>query len=137
MKYLVDSSVWLEILLQQDGEPKASEFLTAVSLGEVGVTDFAMFSIALKLLRHERSLQLEQFGRDLDQSVRVVRVPSRQFADVTRTMKAYRLDFDDAYQYVAAEQNDLTLVSLDRHFTRTPRGCRSPTEILLTLRGES
>lgn len=42
----------------------------------------------------------------------------------------FRLDFDDAYQYVAAEKHNLTLVSLDADFDRTERGRKTPTQIL-------
>jgi predicted nucleic acid-binding protein len=40
------------------------------------------------------------------------------------------LDFDDAYQYVAAEKRDLTLVSFDSDFDRTRRGRKTPGEVL-------
>lgn len=47
-------------------------------------------------------------------------------------MESYNLDYDDAYQYVVAERNDLTLVSFDSDFTQTSRGRRTPAEILTT-----
>lgn len=42
----------------------------------------------------------------------------------------FNLDFDDAYQYVAAEKYDLTLVSFDSDFDQTERGRRTPAEVL-------
>lgn len=47
---------------------------------------------------------------------------------VLDAMALHRMDFDDAYQYVAAEKRDLTIVSFDRHFDGTPRGRRTPGE---------
>jgi hypothetical protein len=44
--------------------------------------------------------------------------------------KRFRLDFDDAYQYVAAEKHDLTLVSFDADFDRTDRGRKTPVDVL-------
>ena len=41
----------------------------------------------------------------------------------------FGLDFDDAYQYVAAEKNDLTIVSFDKDFDRTERGRVPPSEV--------
>ncbi len=41
----------------------------------------------------------------------------------------FNLDFDDAYQYVAAEKYTLTLVSFDADFDRTERGKKTPGEI--------
>ncbi|MCX7855996.1 MAG: hypothetical protein N2556_08525 [Anaerolineae bacterium] len=45
-------------------------------------------------------------------------------------MQRFGLDFDDAYQYVAAEKYGLTLVSLDADFDRTPLGRRTPGQVL-------
>jgi predicted nucleic acid-binding protein len=45
-------------------------------------------------------------------------------------MKEYGLDFDDAYQYVAARNNDLILVSFDKDFDSTDMRRRTPAMIL-------
>ncbi|MFA6372325.1 MAG: hypothetical protein WCW68_06850 [Methanothrix sp.] len=45
-------------------------------------------------------------------------------------MKSFHLDFDDAYQYVAAERNDLVLVSFDADFDKTDMGRKTPADIL-------
>ena len=47
-------------------------------------------------------------------------------------MYQFRLDFDDAYQYVAAEKYGLTLVSFDADFDRTKPGRKTPDEVLRT-----
>ena len=41
----------------------------------------------------------------------------------------FSLDFDDAYQYVAAERYNLTIVSFDGDFDRTERGRRVPGQV--------
>ena len=46
------------------------------------------------------------------------------------TMERFGLDFDDAYQYVAAEQGDALIVSFDSDLDRTDRKRRTPEEIL-------
>jgi predicted nucleic acid-binding protein len=48
------------------------------------------------------------------------------------TMYQFRLDFDDAYQYVGAEKYGLTLVSFDTDFDRTKLGRKTPDEVLRT-----
>ncbi len=45
-------------------------------------------------------------------------------------LSRFDLDFDDAYQYVAAEKQGLVIVSFDGDFNRTTRGKKTPTEIL-------
>jgi hypothetical protein len=44
-------------------------------------------------------------------------------------MARYKLDFDDAYQYFAAEKYDLTIISFDVDFNRTARGKKTPSEV--------
>jgi len=45
-------------------------------------------------------------------------------------MEKFKLDFDDAYQYVAAEKYDLIIISFDADFDITERGRKTPKEIL-------
>jgi hypothetical protein len=42
----------------------------------------------------------------------------------------FSLDFDDAYQYAAAEEQGLILVSFDADFDRTAVGRKTPAAIL-------
>ena len=48
-------------------------------------------------------------------------------------MNTQKLDYDDAYQYIVADQYNLVLVSFDSDFDRTTKGRKSPQEILETL----
>lgn len=52
---------------------------------------------------------------------------------VSKTMNKFGLDFDDAYQYVAAEKYDLTIISFDSDFDNTKRKRKTPGEILSEL----
>ena len=45
-------------------------------------------------------------------------------------MGQFELDFDDAYQYVAAEQTGAVIVSFDRDFDRAERKRQEPKAIL-------
>jgi predicted nucleic acid-binding protein len=45
-------------------------------------------------------------------------------------MDTFNLEFDDAYQYMAAEKHAAILVSFDEDFNRTKRGAMKPTEVL-------
>ena len=53
---------------------------------------------------------------------------------VVAVMDQFGLDFDDAYQYVAAERDSVGIISLDRHFDQTDRGRQTPAQVLATLR---
>lgn len=49
---------------------------------------------------------------------------------LTKIAERFNLDFDDAYQYVAAEKYDLVIVSFDADFDRTELQRKTPAEIL-------
>jgi uncharacterized protein len=55
------------------------------------------------------------------------------YRQVIESMRLLKLDFDDAIQYVAAERDDLMIVSLDADFDRTPRGRKTPAQVLAEL----
>ena len=59
----------------------------------------------------------------------VVSIKPSDTRALIETIDKYKLDFDDAYQYVAAEQNGLTLVSFDGDFDRTDKGKTTPAEV--------
>ncbi len=45
-------------------------------------------------------------------------------------MEQFTLDFDDAYQYVAAQQSNAVIVSFDKDFDRTDYGRQTPASII-------
>jgi len=49
--------------------------------------------------------------------------------DLLSARKQFGLDFDDAYQYTAAEKYNLTLLSFDTDFDRTARGRKTPATV--------
>jgi predicted nucleic acid-binding protein len=49
--------------------------------------------------------------------------------DVINTAQKFGLDFDDAYQYIAADKHGLAIVSFDSDFDRTEKGRKPPGDI--------
>jgi len=130
--YLVDTNVWLERLLNQDKSDEAGRFLTQVPAHDLFVTDFTFHSICVILTRLSLGRVLLDFVQDVfvDGAVGLVSIKPADTLALVDVMSKYGLDFDDAYQYIAAEQNGLTIISLDADFDRTERGKRTPAEIL-------
>jgi predicted nucleic acid-binding protein len=129
---LVDANVWLELLLEQERAEQVRDFLRTVPLNELAITDFALHSVGIILARNKRDNLFLQFISDLlmDTDVRYVSLGYSDLMVVAETRDRLHLDFDDAYQYVAAEKSDLTLVSFDADFDRTDRGRKTPAELL-------
>ena len=84
--YLVDTNVWLEVLLAQE--------------------------------------------RAAEAQIACIRLDSSGLKQALALCQQYQIDFDDAYQYVAAEKHDLIIVSFDKDFDRTTRGRKTPAEII-------
>jgi len=96
------------------------------------VTDFTFHSIGIILSRLKRTDVLLQFVRDafIEGDVLIVHLGPEEIAAVVETMQNFGLDFDDAYQYVAAERHDLLIVSFDSDFDRTERRRKTPADLI-------
>jgi predicted nucleic acid-binding protein len=130
--YLVDTNVWLERLLDQERSAEVGRFLSEVVSEQLLMTDFSLHSIGIILCRLGRGAALLQFADDLfvEGGVKLATVGPKLMHRVLDTMSQAGLDFDDAYQYVAAEQAGAVIVSYDRDFDRTVRKRQTPGEIL-------
>ena len=131
MKLLIDSNVFLEVLLEQADSDAAEEFLARSDQHDFFVSDFSLHSICLIVLRHKSRMLLEAFLADtiLSGSVAQISIPALELNDVLSNMHLLNLDFDDSYQYTLAETNGLTLVSFDKDFDHTPNGRQTPQAI--------
>lgn len=130
--YLVDTNIWLERLLEQLKSDEVALFLSSTQSSSFFMTDFTLHSIGIilgKLARHEA---FHSFVKDtlLDGDVALIHLNPENMEKIIDTQKRYGLDFDDAYQYVAAEKYDLILVSFDTDFDKTEKGKKSPEEVL-------
>lgn len=133
--YLVDTNVWLERLLEQERAEEVKRFLDSVSSDQLSITDFSFHSIGVILNRLNRREGLLRFVQDtlIDGAVRLIRLSPADTQRQVSVIEQLRLDFDDAYQYVMAEQYNFTLISFDSDFDQTPRGRKTPAEILATI----
>lgn len=133
--YLVDTNVWLELLLNQAKADEAGKFLSEVASRELYVTDFSFHSICLILSRLARTDVLIDFVQDVfvEGEVNLISVNPGDTHLLVDAIDTHKFDFDDAYQYVAAKQNALTLISLDTDFDRIANFRKTPSEILSEL----
>ena len=77
-------------------------------------------------------ITLLDFTRDLfiEAGVNLISLTPEDVPDLASLIGEYKLDFDDAYQYLAAQQNALTLVSFDTDFDRMDGGKKTPGQVL-------
>jgi hypothetical protein len=130
--YLLDTCILLEFLLDQDRADEVERLLKETPEGLLNVTEFSLYSIGINMLRHKLSDRFIEFIEDLlvGGRVRLLRLKPEDMAAVAAAARRFGFDFDDAYQYVAAEKHNLTLVSFDADFDRTERGRKTPADVL-------
>ncbi|MCX6842443.1 MAG: PIN domain-containing protein [candidate division WOR-3 bacterium] len=132
MSYQLDTNILLEFLLDQERADDVERFLRVVPQELLFVTEFSVHSIGVLLLRRKLHAGFIRFVEDIliTGAITIVRLEVEDLPAVSRTAERKGLSFDDAYQYVAAEKHNLTLVSFDSDFDRTDHGRKTPADIL-------
>ena len=86
------------------------------------MTHFTLYSIGIILLKLGKPEVLLSFVRDtLLDGVKLISLDPGDMEVLVKVAEQFNLDFDDAYQYVAAEKYNLEIVSFDTDFDRTER----------------
>ena len=128
--YLLDTNIFLEVLLNREYSSVIRELLNRETDLSFFITDFSLYSIGIFLMRSKLAGYYNSFLDDLDErDIQIVALSPEDLRRIPAICIRYNLDFDDAYQYVAAEANDLKLVSLDHDFDRVPSGRVHPKDI--------
>lgn len=132
LRFLLDTNVWLELLLNQENADQVRQFLQAHDSWDFAMTEFSLYSIAVILTRLKKDQALLDFLADTlqDSDVHVIRLDTSGLRNALEIRGQFGLDFDDAYQYTAAERNGLILVSFDSDFDSTPRGRTTPSQAM-------
>ena len=132
MRLLLDTNIFLEILLDQERAEESRMLLRSTQTHEFFATDFTLHSIGCKLFGRAQHTVFVDFLRETvaNAVLEVLSLTVEELQSVAAVARDCALDFDDAYQYAAAENRDLTIVSFDSDFDRTERGRRTPAEVL-------
>jgi uncharacterized protein len=133
--YLIDTNIWLERLLDQEKSVEVGIFLEENPSELLFITDFAFHSIGVILKRLDQFQVFISFVQDIfiDGSVGLIRLEPEDMNTLALVMERFRLDFDDSYQYVSAQKNNLMIVSFDSDFDRTALGKKRPDELIRTV----
>lgn len=132
VKYLVDTNVWLERLLDQEKSEVTAKFLNLISADQLYVSDFAIHSMGVILSRLKKIDVLESFMNDLfiNGQIKQLSLDVFDLLEVMVNIRKYNLDFDDAYQYSVAQKYDLILITFDKDFNVAGIKKNSPEEII-------
>ena len=132
VRYLVDTNIWLERLLDQDKSDIVSKFLDTVPLDQIFISDFALHSIGVIMSRLKKLDILDKFVNDLffNGLIEQLSLDPHDFIDIISNIEKYKLDFDDAYQLTISLKYDMTVVTFDKDFNIKGINKKSPEEIL-------
>ena len=121
--YLLDTNIFLELLLDQDEAESVQKLFNTKSPADLHISDLAFHSIGIILYQKDAAHLFSEFVRDLfgNGGIAILSLESGDIVRVEQVAAAFGLDFDDAYQYVVAEKFDLALVSFDTDFDRTDK----------------
>ncbi|EHR78345.1 DNA-binding protein [Thermococcus litoralis DSM 5473] len=115
--FLVDTNVFLEILLGQKKKEEAKKFLSE-NIDRLYMTDFSLHSIGVILFKLRKPEVFEEFIEDVLPNVEILSLPVESYPELIRIHKTFNLNFDDAYQCAVANVFDLTVVTMDTDFTK-------------------
>ena len=130
-KYLVETNVWLERLLDQEKSEVASNFFDLISLDQIYVSDVAIHSIGVILSRLKKIDLFERFVDDLfiNGQIEQLSLEPSDLIEVIINIQKYNLDFDDSYQFSVAQKFDLTIITFDKDFNVKGIKKNTPNEI--------
>jgi predicted nucleic acid-binding protein len=121
VKYLVDTNIFLEIILKQVRSAVSKQFILD-HLQEIAISDFSLHSIGVILYRRKKLDLYADFIRDLGEKLQLVVLPVNVLENMHAVITESGLDFDDAYQLMAAQTFRLEIVTFDRDFRRVVSG---------------
>jgi uncharacterized protein len=132
VRYLVDTNVWLERLLDQEKSIIASMFFDLIPTDSLFVSDFSIHSIGVILSRLKKCDVFEKFIYDLfiNGQIELLSLDSIDLLDVIKNIQKYKLDFDDSYQFSVALKYDMTIITFDQDFNARGIKKRAPEDIV-------
>lgn len=117
---LIDTNIFLEILLGQNRKKECKSFLQN-NHSTLAISDFSLHSIGVILFRNKKPDLYTSFCNDLLSQVTILSLPSNEYRYLADVSQKYKLDFDDSYQLLLAKVNDLKVATLDQDFKTAER----------------
>ena len=132
--YLIDTNIFLEILLEQDKYKECEALINKISQSSelFYVSSFTLHSIEVIMIRNGKIDNLIEFLSDIILS-KIIRLDTNtnDELDIVRAMKKLKLDFDDSMQFHVCQKNNLKIISYDKHFDKTPIKRFEPKDVKL------
>jgi len=131
MRLLIDTNLFIEVLLSQERADEARAFLENRKGHDLFVSDFTLHSIGLLLFRRKQHHAFRELLNDLiaGLGIEMVSLTIQDMDLLVDVVPRLNLDFDDGYQYGVGIKYGLRIVSFDADFDRTPEGRLLPAGV--------
>jgi predicted nucleic acid-binding protein len=132
MRLLLDTNIFLEVLLSQSRADEAKALLSETERFAMFVSDYSLHSIGTILFRRNMHAVFWGFIEDVltNAGFAEVSLQPAELGLVVESAVKWRMDFDDAYQVSAAKKFGLAIVSFDTDFDKCDIGRKTPLELL-------
>jgi len=117
MMYLIDTNIFLEILLNQDKSEDCKKFLND-HIGLLNISEFSLHSIGVILYRQNEKSIFQDFIKDILPKINLINLPKTSYKKLNDISGKYKLDFDDTYQYLICKFYSFELVTMDSDFKK-------------------
>lgn len=117
IKYLIDTNVFLEILLDQEKKELCKKCLSN-RLGKIAISDFSLHSIGVILFRNKKFELFNSFVNDVIPQIEILTVQNKQYPEISKIANQFNLDFDDAYQLTIASGRNFVIITMDKDFEK-------------------
>jgi len=132
IKYLIDTNVWLERLLDQEKSNIVQKLFDFIPTNQLFISDFSLHSIGVILSRFKRTDVFNEFVDDLffNGTIELVSLEALELKQVISNIQKHKLDFDDSYQLTISEKYNLTILTFDKNFKIEGIKKKTPDEII-------
>lgn len=121
MSYLIDTNIFLEVMLSRKRKDECKEFLKQVSAGKIRgiLTDFSLYSIMITMVNYKKYQEIRKFLTTLTayKGLTVYNCTLDDKINCVDIVLNEKLDVDDSMQYASAiSLQAKAIVSFDAHF---------------------
>lgn len=133
--YLIDSNIFLEVLLEQKKSEECKTFLEKVKDGKIScfISNFNLDSILLIVwsktndIKPMKDFLLSMLSYD---GLSFYSISMEDRINALKHMKLYNLDFEDSLTLQAAISTRSKIISFDKHFDKLPVKRLEPKDII-------
>jgi predicted nucleic acid-binding protein len=118
--HLIDTNIFLELLLNQEKKEIAKNILNRLEKGEIEavISGFTLHSIEFILSIKKKNDVLKEFLQALQDfsNISVYQTTLEEDLEIIDIMEQTHLDFDDANQYYIAKKFEAEIITFDNDF---------------------